>query len=422
MKLEKLGRDLQFSPEEIERIRPRWTDDAALETVPEFLTPEFFRRYRDGLGLPDAELDELDRLTIKVHAAAMRSPALCAYCNWLFCTSYLERGIFYAGNLPEPAALLGEAAGMPALLISLGAVPLVERRYAELGIPAHYAAGPLGWIGGTVRIYQSGHEGRLGQCLSQTFWLRHSVDGELFRIGRFEFQLHHPPCWALPLYREISTGRTVLFADPEWWIDAEGFIARPGTPGAVKMEFSDVGGRLRGHVVDPASGRVRREVIELDAARFLPAVAAHDLVVDVHIPGGGNMTLERAEASFREAVEFFRRYFRREVRAFVCNSWILNPDWQTELPDSNLAKFQRELYLYPGGVDPACGIFFIFGRMDDDRSRCPADNSVRRAFHRVWDAGRELRPGGMVILGADLDRFGSGTYRNFPVAGTGCGA
>ena len=83
-----------------------------------------------------------------------------------------------------------------------------------------------------------------------------------------------------------------------------------------------------------------------------------------------------------------------------------------ELPGSYLARFMKEVYLTPMPEEDRAGLFFVYGRSDGELSEYPADNSLRRAFRRLIDAGRPLRMGGMFILTADLDRFGTGTYRN----------
>lgn len=108
------------------------------------------------------------------------------------------------------------------------------------------------------------------------------------------------------------------------------------------------------------------------------------------------MTAELAGASLREAAAFFRKYFKKEIRAFVCDSWILNPAWMELLPESNLAAFMRELYLFPRTPYPQAGLFFVFGRSDGDFASYPADTSLRRAFHRLYNAGEPFRTGGMV--------------------------
>ena len=82
------------------------------------------------------------------------------------------------------------------------------------------------------------------------------------------------------------------------------------------------------------------------------------------------------------------------------------------LPESNLAKFMRELYLLPCAGNGNDGLFFLFGQEPDDHKDLPRDNSVRRAILSILDEGRRLRTGGMLFLAEDLDKFGTKHYRN----------
>lgn len=392
-------RNLQVAPERMEKLLPLWSEDPALSVIPEFLTPDFFARYREKLSLSAEELVIVDRLVQKVCETAQQTPELAIFCNLVFKLLFDEGSTVNGVDFPEFEALLGDASGIPALLICLGTMPLVAQKYASLGIPEEYHEGPLGWIGGTIRAYQAGSDGRYGQFFSQTFWLRNSMRGELFRIGRFEFQIRPNFAWQLPFFRN-EQNEYLLFADPAWLVDEAGFRAAEAGDGIWQPTFSDIGGRLEGYPVDPATGIVKKEKLCVDAALWKPVLSAHSFCIHLHIPGGGGMTPELADSSFRQAIGFFRTYFHREVEAIFCTSWILNPDWQRVLPESNLTKLQKKLYLYPGGVDPLCGLFFVFGRTDTDFASYPADTSLRRAFHQIWADGGTLRPGSMVLPAA----------------------
>ena len=51
---------------------------------------------------------------------------------------------------------------------------------------------------------------------------------------------------------------------------------------------------------------------------------------------------ESVDDSFAAATDFFARYFPDyPTRDFYCQSWLLDPQLATLLPDSNLAAFQR---------------------------------------------------------------------------------
>lgn len=387
---------LRLAPEKLDSLRPYWEDSPETEELPRFLTEGFFAEYREKLNLSPDELARMDALVKKVCDCAAENPALCAFFNRVRRLLFVDKTDFPSGQLPELEELLGDASGIPALLLSLSALPLVAEKYASLGIPEKYHEGPLGWIAGTIRHYQAGRQGRLGQFLSQTYWLRYSARGELFRIGRFEFQIRQGCSWHLPFFRN-EAGEYLLFADPAWYVDAKGYkVNEPGEE-IWQPTFSDLDGRLRGYPVDTAAGTVQKSLIDVDSALWKPVLAPHSFCVHLHIPGGGGMSPEIADASFREAVEFFRTCFRRDVAAFLCTSWILNPAWQRLMPGSNLDKLQKKLLLYPAGVDPYNGLFFVFGRSDDDFASYPSDTTLRRAFHQVWAEGDTLRPGSMIL-------------------------
>ena len=123
------------------------------------------------------------------------------------------------------------------------------------------------------------------------------------------------------------------------------------------------------------------------------------------------MTPEACADSFRRAREFFRRYFRREIPAVSCFSWIFNQDFEVELPDSNLAALMREVYLFPFPSVGTEGLQFVFGKSDAEWSHYPRDNSLRDAFHRLRESGKRLKSGGMLIDTYGIEQFGSQRYR-----------
>ncbi len=113
-----------------------------------------------------------------------------------------------------------------------------------------------------------------------------------------------------------------------------------------------------------------------------PALTPGDPILEVHIPAGGDMTVERCRASMRQALEFFPRYFPdKPFVGFACGSWILNPELdRIYRPDSNMVLWQRD-------VDPATA---------------PRDTNLRRALLDHLDAGGRLLGGGMFLLLEDF--------------------
>src|SRR5262249_3681877 len=105
---------------------------------------------------------------------------------------------------------------------------------------------------------------------------------------------------------------------------------------------------VTGFPISPRGMAVRREV-RLPRPVWECVLKEGDWTLDMHIPAGGEMTLERCADSMRRAVVHFRQFFPdRPSRSFRCSSWIFNTQFeQIRLSSDNLVCFQRELYLFP---------------------------------------------------------------------------
>ena len=137
------------------------------------------------------------------------------------------------------------------------------------------------------------------------------------------------------------------------------------------------------------------------------------MVLETHIPAGGNMTLERCHDSMRRALEFFPRIVpERPFAGFACDSWILNPELdRIYRPNSNIVLWQRELHLFPIATGNRCGVYFVFGTDDVDLDSAPRDTSMRRALLDHLTRGGRLIGGGMFMLLEDFSHFGTQVYR-----------
>ncbi len=414
MRLEQFRRILGFD-EAAERIlAPHWKP--ALTSLParlEFLDPDFVRENFILTGAAPA-------LTPRLLATAARAadiPAARLYA-WLLFQAYFIRGDQRElAALPPVETLFGDDAGLLHLLVALGTFPLIRRTLDRLGIPQSQLTEMAKWLRGTIDIYAAGHGGRPGHSLQQLFWMRHYIKGELFRIGRFEFLIHPQQEWSPAIYRRRRDGAVLALCRDGWELDRDGYRAMPGeTAFTARLEFRD--GRVFGTPISPLGMALTERVVALSPEEWEAVLTPWEWVPSVHIPGGGGMTPERALTSLREAKRFFREYFHRDIRVFSCASWILNPVWERELPESNLTRFMRMLYLTPGYVSSGRdGLFFVFGRDGEkDWSRYQTDTSLRRAFHRVHESGGKFTNGGSFVLTEDLDRLKDGFYRNRAVS------
>lgn len=397
-----------FSPELEAFFAPNWEEGVVSDRMPEHLTVEFFRRWMPLLELKP-EIPESRMATLS--SAVRSNAALRVYANLL--DNWLFRGVPGPDHqkLPYPVERLGEeGAGLFSLMAAVAALPRIAETHARLGLDDSFVRGTAKWIAGTASIYGAAHNGVPGTDFRQHHWLKLSIDGRLFRVGRFEFLIHTAPDWVPAVYRNRVTGRIEAFCRDNWRIDENGFRCDGG---GTETTLEQEGTMLTGVPVDPATGRAipgTRRTIDLEL--YDPLLTPHEWVPSVHIPGGGGMTPELAGESLRAAARFFRKQFRKEIRLFVCESWILNPAWMELLPESNLAKFMRELFLFPAPPEKRSGLFFVFGRDDGNFAEYPADNSLRRAFHRLYETEGIFRAGGMLIPVDGLGRWGGQPYRS----------
>ncbi len=332
---------------------------------------------------------------------------------------HLHRSLFltgkatYSHQLPLPEKKFGEYAGVFFLMIAISAIPLIEKTTQRLGLPEKYAEDSATWLGGTVSIFAAAHKGLPGHDIRQTPWLKHTIDGELFRIGRLEFWAKTLPSYVPAIYRNTK-GNVIALCQDRWTLNKEGLRVRYDSPdAALHTTLNHCGGKISGTPISPLGYALTGKTITLNDSEWKPLVSPWDTILEVHIPGGGGMTPEKVQASMREALELFHNHFHKEIPLFVCASWILNSEWEQRLPNSNIATFQREVYLFPlelgNGTD---GLFFLFGRDDGDPLTYPADNSARRAMLDVIREGGTLKSGGMFLLAEDLKEFGTQVYRN----------
>ena len=97
---------------------------------------------------------------------------------------------------------------------------------------------------------------------------------------------------------------------------------------------------------------------------------------------------------------------------FSCISWVLNAEWEREMPDSNIARFQRMMYMTPGTSSGVDGLFFVYGTNTPDWQNFPAENSLQKAFHRLHERRGVVRSGAMFVMTEDLDKLEENYYRN----------
>ena len=379
--------------------------------LPEYMTMEFVHRYYPWVGGDEKHYTAFERVAEKVAASeALQLYAHHAH-NVLFVYP-LEECRF--GSWPVLSTVLGDDSGMFDFMIAMSAIPMWAETHRKMGIPENYSRASAEWLNGTLRIYNSAHPGCYGIDRTQVYWLRFNIDGKLFRIGRFEYMIEELPGYMPRVFRNKTTGKTIALCGDNWGLLGDG--TRMFNKGAeetipLRAKVTEKDNHVYGIRISPTGKAVINEICDLDLNEYEEILHKGDFTPGMHIPGGGGMTVEKAYASWQEALEFFPKYLNKTPKAISCLSWIFNSSFERELPDSNLAKLMRVVYLFPECSYGRDGAFFIFGRSDGDFSVYPQDNSVRKAFHRIVDAGELLKSGGMFILPQEIREHNGNRYR-----------
>ncbi|MBE6381275.1 MAG: hypothetical protein E7047_10145 [Lentisphaerae bacterium] len=364
-----------------------------------------------ALELTDA-LPELEAMLSKTST----DESLQRVIHYIFYYWYkLDNALIYGYKLPDLEAMTGaEDAGLLHMLIAIAGCGAIEKKFAAMQLPPEYAAAALRRIPENSTAYFQQYN-RRGFPESGQHWMRFFVEGKLFRIGRFEYMIEPLIMKLLPhVYKHRSSGRIVALCRDGWQFNAEGLMLWRDIaekPYCI-AKLEDHGSFVRGIPVDPNGFAAVDTIIELNKNDYELLWNDNDFVPDMHIPPGGNMHLELCRESLLAAQKFFPEHLGMTPRAFACFSWIFNPDFQDVLPESNLSKFMREVYLTPFSGSSLAGLSFVFGKQDQDWSHYPAVNSLQRAFHQLRKNNRRLKEGGMFIEAAGLKEFGTQFYRN----------
>ncbi len=382
-----VARDLQLPPDVAPRFADRWSEHQAAwpPSGPMFLTDHFVRETCDDLGLPTDVRD-----AVLAALPAFRGRPALARLAWTCHRTLFDRPAdpgpdgFQPASLPWPGRpdALGPWAEMlhPVVLLSGG--PFMLALHRARGIPAEVTRDTAG----DLALWMRHHRDRTGRWgLGEAGWLVSHFLGRTYALGRLQFRFERlgQPVRA---FRHRPTGRVRLL------------IGGGDAPS--------------GRAVSP-TGIVTDELIELPPTEWECILRPGDPILGMHIPATGPLAFDACGASIRRATTFFpERFPEYPFRAFQCGSWLLSPRLGELLPaDSNIARFQREVYLYPlpGATDEQL-FERVFGDMPANPAAAPRDTALRRLVLDELAAGRRFPAAACLLFPGDLD-WGSAVYR-----------
>jgi hypothetical protein len=327
---------------------------------------------------------------------------------------------------PLLAAAVGPDADLLYLLVLLSGMPRLMDLYRQRRIPPSVARETLSDLERWVRRYRR-QEGSWGLRPRGLTWLRNHLEGQLFQLSRLQHQLGAFG-GDVRVYRQATSGDVVALASDGLRFDADGRLApgdgAPDGAGVWRsvLETEAHPAATSGAPVSPG-GFARHERLTLPAAAWTEALVPGDPVLQLHIPDGSPMDFDACGESLRLALEFFPRHFpEHRFRAFACSSWLLDPLLQRLLPpDSNVVRFQREVYLYPSPADGRQMLETVFGAAPEDDAAlagAPQETTLQRALAAHLRAGGRAGSGRCFLLRDDL-RWGEAVYHRRPSRAAG---
>ena len=295
---------------------------------------------------------------------------------------------------PPPEAV-GDDAGMLYLLVLLSGVPGMRAMHQARGIPPDIVRDTLGQIQDRLDAYRDEY-GAWGMTPRFVGWFMNHLTGRLYRLVRLQFQFGSFG-YKLRAFRQRNSGTVVALSEPGVQYRPGGQIQRGNgsDAGAWASDLNITDQEITGNPILP-SGRALERNVPLPAAEWRQVLVPGEPILNIHIPGGGPMDFDECGQSLEAVPGFFARYFPdRPFVGICCGSWILNTLIQELLPPtSNLVRFQREVYLFPLGLDDQSIPQAIFGEMPEDLSEAPRDTSFRRAWLDRALAGESVAAGG----------------------------
>jgi|GEM_PF-1730359 len=298
------------------------------------------------------------------------------------------------------------------LIAALASVPIICKSYQRFDIPEIIIQDTCQQVKCFANNHKTFFDGRSGIDPVQLFWFTHYIDARLFRIGRFEYKLKQNNLGVIVCRNH--QGELILLAANNWSFDKDGFFANEDSDKSSCWQSSLklTNDFIEGYIVSPRGFAINKK-ISLSSNQWDVILDDNSWFLDLHIPSGGDMSMDSCYSSIRDAFKFFKKHFPDcRADAVMCWSWIFNTQLEELLPNSNLAKFIQTSYVFPADSTGDDGMNFIFGSKTDDLSVLPKKSSLQKAMISVLEQGNQLRSGGMYLHSDDLERaFANQIYR-----------
>ena len=274
------------------------------------------------------------------------------------------------------------------------------KKARERGIPEELIAQHKGAANGD-RLDGTGPFG----AANMFHWRTVCAFATMYSLGAFRYEPERVP----PGYRMLrrkADGKLLMLYTASRDIDEFGQFAWSAE--MVRFTTKEANGKLEGSVITP-DGRVTDRFLSLSEEEWEVAFDGGDTALSFHIPPEIPYNVENAANSFRQAAEFFGKYYPdMNVRSIQSYSWLYSPQLEEMLPEtSGINRFNREVYLapVPSGPDGFYSFVFKTDAGSFDPETVETDTSLKRGFVSFVKNGGRVHNGFMFLPAADVDRF-----------------
>jgi hypothetical protein len=236
--------------------------------------------------------------------------------------------------------------------------------------------------------------------LNEFNWLLCHFRCKLFKLGRLQFmagKFHEK----ITAFQNIESGELMTLSHCGIKYRQDGLI--DGTSGIYDDEswesiYTEGNVIINGNPI--LNGYCVKESIKLDAHCWRKVFESGDNIIEVHIPAGEKMDFEKCVQSYELAKKFYKDYFpEKQLKAFVCESWILDPRLQNILPEeSNIVRFQKYSMLFPMLSTDSQTIERVFSNDLPSYINREKLSILQRGILDFMNKGNKMCAGGMYIL------------------------
>lgn len=285
------------------------------------------------------------------------------------------------------------AVNMVCALAAASEAPMCHELLTSRGIPKTVLESVMNSPEFGVRFYQLRHNGKPGYNLLD--WFQLSIDGKLFRLGRLEYEIFNTFKGRVCVFENAYGERIALAHDIPLHrsglaLGSAGCTDPEGSYEALVQESETA---YTGHPVQ-ADGSVDNFEIVLPKNAWNKILSYGDPVISVHIPAGGGLTEEAVDDSITQAKQFFSKYFPDfEYRAFVCYSWLMDPQLVDLLgTDTNIAKFNLRFskMTCKSAAEAVFSFIYLLPEAPSDYATLPQRTTLERKLKEHYLAGNYI--------------------------------